>query len=1128
MKIKKVFLFLPLLFLIQLNSVVVFGATARVAYLDPGDPISGEVDFDTICSGTEMILDLSACTYTDSIIVDWGDGTLPNKIYTHPASLRHIMLGGATISITAYDGPISDIDSRRLEVLSTPNASFSHNYTSKTCIKEGGILVSFDDNSNFFGAPPPYTYNWSFGDFTTSNEEAPVHNYSISGTFTITLQVAISIGSWSCGSNSYNSEIEITELPSLLTDVIIAEGCPCNKSSINILGGATSWMLSFGDADTAYVGTATHTYASPGTYVVSAMGKDANGCIHKKKQTISICTDDGLPKSKSNNRWYFGGATTTSCISNGEEAGINFNSNPPTALTDGKIASIEGAATMSDANSGELLFYTNGIVVWDKNHNSMPGSNAMLGDCSSTQGALIVPNPASKDKYYIFTSNGSTGGHKGYYYSEVDLSMRGGLGDIISSTKNTPLFNGPCLESLNPFQPTYKVSHEALSGTVKQIANCQKDAEYWVVIPSCMGTYNAYKITTAGIEAPIVSVFPSDTYNSSGASVFSSDGKKYAIVERTGLSGSISKTRIFDFDLVSGQLSNVQDISSSYYGIEFSPNNRFLYVVENSNRLYQFDLNEPDPNKSKIQIGTSVNMFSMVLGIDTKIYVANPGFSTLAVINKPDSLGLSCDFQANGFSLGLKKSRYGLQNIVPLAPAKVWPDTFSIDFAVDSVNCATKTVYFGNPTCKFIPDSIRTTWDFGDGTKQTFLTLEYPSHAYLQNGVYSVSMILSKSCYRNDTIKRNIVVDVPVFDLGHDTTLCEGEALLLNIDVTPASFLWQDGSTKSSFEVSAPDTYSVQVSNSCGTVMDMVTINYNPAPTVSLIEDTLICDGTTIMLNASATGAASYLWQDASTNTFFNVTETGRHKVVVTNEFDCSDSDSVLVTYGTPPEIYLGNDTVVCSGQTRFLAPTCIECSYLWQDGSTASSYNAIATGQYRLFATNSCGEDRDTINMTIVTPPSLNLGNDTMLCENELLLLSAGTAEENNYLWQDGSTNKSLTAFVPGTYWASVRSAIDCSTRDSIRIDFCENKIFVPTTFTPNGDGINDVFLPHFLESTEIENFELKIFDRWGALAFSTRDYAFGWDGKKSNMLAPEDVYVVWITYNNHSRLVYRLLLLC
>jgi hypothetical protein len=116
--------------------------------------------------------------------------------------------------------------------------------------------------------------------------------------------------------------------------------------------------------------------------------------------------------------WYFGG-----------NAGIKFHPDGSvTPLIDGKLNTQEGCASISD-NSGNLLFYTDGMKIWNKNHQLMLNGTGLLGHWSSTQSATIVPKPGSTNLFYIFTLDYEIRPN-GFRYSIVDINLDGGLGGV--------------------------------------------------------------------------------------------------------------------------------------------------------------------------------------------------------------------------------------------------------------------------------------------------------------------------------------------------------------------------------------------------------------------------------------------------------------------------------------------------------------------------------------------------------------------------------------------------------------------------------------------------------------------------------------------------------------------------
>ena len=193
---------------------------------------------------------------------------------------------------------------------------------------------------------------------------------------------------------------------------------------------------------------------------------------------------------------------------------MDFNSNPPIVKTDGTMSADEGCSSISDTN-GKLLFYTNGIKVWNKNHQVMSNGDSLHGQQSSSQSALIIKKPNSNNMYYIFTVDAQAG-LNGFEYSEVDMNLDGGNGGV-TTFKNIRLLNQSC---------------EKLAA-VKHTNN----RDIWVLVHQWNSdAFNAYLITPAGIDTNAVisnigTFINSDVSGDNAAGIIknSSNGKKIAM-----------------------------------------------------------------------------------------------------------------------------------------------------------------------------------------------------------------------------------------------------------------------------------------------------------------------------------------------------------------------------------------------------------------------------------------------------------------------------------------------------------------------------------------------------------------------------------------------------------------------
>lgn len=229
-------------------------------------------------------------------------------------------------------------------------------------------------------------------------------------------------------------------------------------------------------------------------------------------------------------------------------------------------------------------------------------------------------------------------------------------------------------------------------------------------------------------------------------------------------------------------------------------------------------------------------------------------------------------------------------------------------------------------------------------------------------------------------------------------------------------------------------------------------------------------------------------------------------------DFGLASSDQVegveitfLATQGAPDlagvyiisacdSVNLGKDTILCEGDSLVLDATEHNASYQWQDNSTNPTFVVRSPGKYWVdVVTNNC-RSTDTILVKMEPSIHLDLGDDTTLCINDTLALTVAAAHEG-VLWQDSSAGPEYVVKESGTYWVQVASN-NCTFTDSIHIKFkdCAIVLDLPNVFTPNNDGINDVYLP--LNAKGIASMRSTFFSRWGEKVYQTTDPMIRWDG--------------------------------
>jgi len=220
----------------------------------------------------------------------------------------------------------------------------------------------------------------------------------------------------------------------------------------------------------------------------------------------------------------------------------------------------------------------------------------------------------------------------------------------------------------------------------------------------------------------------------------------------------------------------------------------------------------------------------------------------------------------------------------------------------------------------------------------------------------------------------------------------------------------------------------------------------------------------------------------------------------------------------------------VCTGHFVLKAPPYLNATYQWYKdqvlipGATSETYtvpdNPEAAGNYVV----NIGQPYNTCLNSLpfaVNFSSLNnfsLGNDTLLCSPSSITLNAKATGATSYLWQNGSTDETQQVDTSGLYSVQLKDDYGCTKKASINITVrgCENcRLYIPSAFTPNGDGLNDVFktTPQ-CKYIGLRSFDLRIYNRWGQLVFRTHDINQGWNGMYKNQEAEPGVYVYEVNY--------------
>lgn len=358
-----------------------------------------------------------------------------------------------------------------------------------------------------------------------------------------------------------------------------------------------------------------------------------------------------------------------------------------------------------------------------------------------------------------------------------------------------------------------------------------------------------------------------------------------------------------------------------------------------------------------------------------------------------------------------------------------------------------------------------------------------------------------------DDVSLNIAPNLQI--LG-DRSICIGDSTTLSA-LNTSTYAWADSLTPSAIISTAP---SITVSPSSNTTYILfgssdtayATVTVHPFPVVHLGNDTTLCEGEALTLDATTTNA-SYLWQDGSSDPTFIVQAPGNYWAQVTVN-GCAASDTIQVNYIPAPEFDLGNDTLLCQDASIMLDASTTDATYSWSDNSTGATLLVDEEGTYWATVTVNGCSTTDSIRVDQQHLPTIDPGPEPSLCRGGTLLLDATTAN-GSYLWQDGSTGPTFTVHEEGSYTVTV-TANGCTATASIFIaeEECSGTLVMPNVFSPNSDGRNDLLIP--VSFRGILSMHTIIRNRWGQVIFETDLPSIRWNGKD----APDGTYFWTVNY--------------
>ena len=354
----------------------------------------------------------------------------------------------------------------------------------------------------------------------------------------------------------------------------------------------------------------------------------------------------------------------------------------------------------------------------------------------------------------------------------------------------------------------------------------------------------------------------------------------------------------------------------------------------------------------------------------------------------------------------------------------------------------------------------------------------------------------------------SLTPDSLMINIGNDTTLCFNDNLLLELQMDDVTYNWSNGSTDPFITVTEEGEYWLEVDLFGCLARDTINVDYLTESSISLGNDTILCEDETLLYTFNEPGA-EYVWRDGSTDSTFLVNVPGVYWVTIIKD-GCEQKDTVEIDY-TEIDLDLEEEAFICEGEGSLIEVENPQATYLWQDNSTDPFYTITAPGIYWVEITVGGCSKADTMVVDYQDGPDSIFAFTSFVCEDEGVWFDASYPGAT-YKWQDGSTEPLYKAVVEGEYSVEV-NINNCIFKEKTTLKACERCLFIPNGFSPNGDGINDVFFT--IPTCELVNYHQMVFDRWGNNVFESIDPNEHWDGMYNDQKAELATYVYLILYD-------------
>ncbi|WP_417557692.1 T9SS type B sorting domain-containing protein [Mesoflavibacter zeaxanthinifaciens] len=874
-------------------------------------------------------------------------------------------------------------------------------------------------------------------------------------------------------------------------------------------------------------------------------------CKYKSLFILLFIFSKSFYAQNETNNWYFG-----------DYSGLDFNFAQVNIQYDSSMSTPAGCSSISDRD-GNLMFYTNGQTVWNKNHEIMDNGEGLNAEIENNQSSIIIPDPNNENIYFILTTKIDTSSG-GIFFSKVVFSNQNPLGVV--TDKNVTITTSSTERITAVYSPeTNSVKAVGIGKT--NPSNDNYNAFFVITV----GAYGAFIDSLAYLSNYIVIDQPFE--NTLGPIKFSPNGEYIAVGDiRTS-----TYVKLYSFNMDNDDINQISSINAGYIftpvnveGIEFSADSKILYFSGNFNgngflHKYFIDVNQPFNDKVLIEFSDKRSFGNLQLASNSKIYMTNYladrqpySLKHLSVINNPEDFD-NIEYNPSQIIFEESRTTQGLPNFVT---------SYFRNRIIVKNDCFYTTLNFSLDAYATITNA---TWDFGDGTTGTGLN---PSHQYQEAGTYIVKAVITVGSKVIDLYKEVIAYPVINLEDSYSMLQCDNdfdETSIFNLnevhygfDIDELNEEITDGyqlnfytsiqdAENGTNEIENPEFFEnttnpqeifvkITTDKNCENIQSFyIETQFQPLVTISPY---IVCEDSDDVTNNNL-GYFDFNEKMDEINTLLNVSETDQisfydsYNNALTNnnplESEYTSSSGAIWIIVRDENGSCGRiatmDLIVNSSINLDIQDSYLLCylqdnpildgnssnnTWTWSDSSgnilsTQRLFQIQSSGDYNVTVTKTengltCSYSKD---FTVQEPENVTFNNisidgTTLYVSVDGNSLYEFSLDDQTYVGQ--GNNYVFQNITPGVIDIYVRDINDCER--SINTQF--SYIFFPKFFTPNNDRINDKWIVYGINDNLYKKVEITIYDRYGKRLYnySLKTIRHGWDGKYNGTLLPNSDY--------------------